>query len=64
MAEKRTRQLPPVRIDEQLEVALMRLAMRDERSVTEYVRLVLERHAFGHARMVGQDLFDDQNNCA
>ena len=49
MAEKCIRQLPTIRISDTLETALMRLAARDERSLSEYIRLSLERHAFGHA---------------
>jgi hypothetical protein len=54
MAEKCTRQLPPVRIPETLEVVLMRLAAGNERTLSEYVKLVLSHHAFGHAHTVGQ----------
>ena len=52
MAEKCTRQLPPIRIPESLEVVLMRLASGAERSLSEYVKLVLSHHAFGHAHTV------------
>lgn len=48
-AEKCIRQLPPIRISDSLEMALMRMAASDDRSLSEFVRLVLERHAFGHA---------------
>lgn len=48
--EKCTRNLPPVRVPESLEVALMRLAARDDRTLSEYIKLVLSRHAFGHAQ--------------
>ena len=54
MAEKCTRQLPPIRIPESLEVVLMRLASGSERSLSEYVKLVLSHHAFGHAHTAGQ----------
>lgn len=54
MAEKCTRQLPPVRVPESLEVVLMRLASTHERSLSEYIKLVLSHHAFGHACTVGQ----------
>jgi hypothetical protein len=46
---KCTSQLPPLRVSERLEQALMRLAARDDRALSDYLRLVLERHAFGHA---------------
>ena len=58
MSEKRIRQLPPLRIDEALELHLMRLASADDRSLSEYVRLVLERHVFGHSRSVCGDAAD------
>lgn len=47
--EKRITQLPPVRCSDTLESALMRLAARDDRTLSEYVRRVLEKHVFGHA---------------
>ena len=47
--EKRITQLPPVRCSDTLETALLRLAAQDDRKLTEYIRLVLERHVFGHA---------------
>lgn len=49
MAEKCIAQLPPLRIPESLEHALMRLAAREDRSLSEYLRLVLMRHVHGHA---------------
>lgn len=49
MAEKCIRQLPAIRVGEATETALMRLAAREERTLSEYIRRVLERHAFGHA---------------
>lgn len=52
MAEKCIRQLPTIRVSETLETVLMRLASRDDRSLSEYMRMVLERHAFGHANSV------------
>jgi hypothetical protein len=54
-AEKCIRQLPAIRISDTLETALMRLAARDERSLSEYIRLTLERHAFGHATSLMKD---------
>ena len=49
MAEKRVSQLPPLRVCESLEIALMRLAAQDHRSLSDYMRAVLERHCYGHA---------------
>jgi hypothetical protein len=48
MAEKCVAQLPPLRVSERLETALMRLAARDERALSDYIRVVLEHHVFGH----------------
>ena len=55
MAEKCIRQLPTIRVSDTLETALMRMASRDERSLSEYIRLTLDRHAFGHAPSVMRD---------
>jgi hypothetical protein len=55
MAEKCIRNLPPVRVSETLERTLMRLAALDDRSLSEYIRLVLMRHALGHAAMLPAD---------
>jgi len=64
MAEKCTRQLPPVRVSETLETGLMRLAAKDERALSEYIKLVLSHHVFGHGPMVEQDHFDDKRERA
>jgi hypothetical protein len=53
--EKRIRSLPTVRISESLETRLMRLAARDDRTLSEYVRRVLEAHVFGHAVSLGDE---------
>lgn len=53
LSEKRIRQLPNIRISESLEMALMRLASHDERSLSDYVWRVLEKHVFGHATSLG-----------
>ncbi len=58
--EKRTQQLPPVRVGEMLETALHRLACKDDRALSEYIRLVLEKHCFGHGLSVRRD-GDDRN---
>ncbi len=55
MAEKRIRQLPNIRISDSLEMALMRLASRDERSLSDYVWRVLEKHCFGHGASLGDE---------
>lgn len=61
MSEKRTAQLPAVRCRDALEIALMRLAARDERSLSDYINLVLEHHAFGHAPSMGDEGGEGQN---
>lgn len=55
MAEKCIRQLPPVRVSETLERALMRLAAADDRSLSEYIRIVLTRHVMGHVATLPHD---------
>jgi hypothetical protein len=47
--EKCTQSLPPVRVGVTLETTLMRLAARDDRSLSEYIRHALTLHAMGHA---------------
>lgn len=64
MAEKCTRQLPPVRIPESLEMALHRLAARDERSLSDYVKLILNRHCFGHGSSLELEQQDDKSHFA
>ena len=56
--EKSICQLPPIRVPESLETALMRLAAVNERSLSEYIKLVLAHHAFGHAVSLGRDSSD------
>lgn len=53
--EKCIRQLPPVRVPESLEHALMRLAAHEDRPLSEYVRGVLTKHVFGHAGSLERD---------
>lgn len=59
--EKRMRALPSLRIGESLENALMRLAARDERTLSGYIVRVLEKHCFGHAVSLDADsqMFND-----
>ena len=52
--------MPPVRVPESLEHALMRLAAHEDRPLSEYVRGVLMKHVFGHAPMVELDDSDDK----
>ena len=60
MTEKCTRQLPPIRVGETLERRLMQLASLDERALSEYIRLVLQKHVWGHAATVPAD--DDEGH--
>jgi len=60
MAEKCIRQLPPIRVGDTLERRLMQLAALDERSLSEYIRLVLQKHVFGHAATVPADDHESQ----
>lgn len=53
--EKRITQLPPIRCDEALLAGLNRLAAMDDRKLTDYMRLVLERHVYGHGSMLPAD---------
>lgn len=55
MAEKTTATLPSIRITERLELALLRAAARDQRVLSDYVRVVLERHCFGHAASLADE---------
>jgi hypothetical protein len=55
MAEKCTAQLPPLRVSERLERALMRGAARDDRALSDYIRRALELHCFGHVGGNGAD---------
>ena len=59
--EKRVRVLPALRISETLENYLMRLAARDERTLSSYVVRILEKHVFGHAGSLDSDsqMFND-----
>ncbi len=47
-SEKSTEQLP-LRMPSSLFMALSRLAAAEDRSLSEYCRMVLSLHAFGHA---------------
>jgi len=58
--EKCIASLPSIRVSESLEVALLKLASREDRRLSEYIRRVLERHVFGHAASVGENPDGDQ----
>ena len=62
--EKRTQQLPPIRVSESLETALFRLAGRYDRTMSEYIRMILERHCFGHGISVHRREEDGNENRA
>lgn len=51
--EKSTEQLP-IRMPQSLWLALSRLAAAEDRSLSEYCRMVLSLHAFGHAHRLDQ----------
>ena len=53
--EKCLRALPSMRVSERLEMTLLRLASRDDRTLSDYCKKVLARHAFGHAGSLGED---------
>jgi len=56
--EKCTTSLPSIRVSETLEVALLKLASREDRRLSEYIRRVLERHVFGHAGSLADESDD------
>lgn len=64
MVEKCTRQLPPLRVTEPLETALMRLAASHERTLSDYIKLVLVHHVFGHGVSVGTATQNDNQDQA
>ncbi len=53
MAEKCTEQMP-LRVSPELLLALSKLANAEDRSLSEYCRMVLSLHAFGHAHRLEQ----------
>lgn len=55
MPEKRICNLPMLRVEESLWDALNHSAAAEDRSLSDYVRRVLFKHEFGHARRVGPD---------
>ena len=58
--EKCTSSLPSIRVSESLEIALLKLASREDRKPSEYIRRVLERHVFGHVVSLGAEEGDDK----
>jgi hypothetical protein len=64
MSDKCIVNLPPIRIGEDLGRALEYMAAVDRRSLSDYVRVVLERHVFGHAEIFGDAPHAGQNNRA
>lgn len=53
MAEKRIFNLPMLRVEESLWDSLNHSAAAEDRSLSDYVRRILWKHEFGHARRVG-----------
>jgi hypothetical protein len=62
--EKAVRSLPSIRVEEPLEIALMRLAQREERKLSDYIKRVLRQHVFGHAESLFQDSAFDEDSRA
>lgn len=60
--EKCIRHLPQIRVPESLETALMRLAAGQERTLSEYVKLVLAHHVFGHAVTIDAHTSESNQN--
>jgi hypothetical protein len=54
--DKLIRELPRVRITEQMEIDIMRAAAADERSVSDLVRVILGEWLYGHARKLPEDV--------
>lgn len=52
--EKKTEAIR-VYVAEPLELALRRLAEENDRSLSEYIALVLKRHVYGHGKRDGLD---------
>lgn len=53
MSEKCTEELK-LRVTPELMLALAKLANSEDRSVSEYIRMVLNLHCFGHNRRLEQ----------
>lgn len=53
MAEKCTEQFP-LRLPQELYIALSKLANAEDRSLSEYCRMVLSLHAFGYSYRLEQ----------
>lgn len=53
MSEKCTEELK-LRVTPELMLALAKLANAEDRSVSEYIRMVLSLHYFGHVRRLEQ----------
>jgi hypothetical protein len=64
MAEKRICVLPAVRVEEPLEVALLRLSATADRKLSDYIRRVLWAHVHASAESVGEDDTDDKQDRA
>jgi hypothetical protein len=49
---KRTGKLPQIRVEPELELAAYRLASRDNRDLSDYLRIVITKHIVAHASTV------------
>ena len=53
--EKRIRNLPAVRVAESLETAAMRVAARQDRSLSSVVRIALQEYVLAHGESLAAD---------
>lgn len=64
MHDKCTSTLPPIRVSEALELKLSRMAARDDRKLSDYVRWALTLHVEGHGHMLDVGGNDDNEDHA
>ena len=62
MAEKCTHQLPPLRVTEELEADLKRMAKADSRPFSAYLKLILKRHVDSHKASINE-MQSDTKHC-
>ena len=55
-AEKCIRTLPSIRISDTLDAALRVMAGREERDLSDFVRRLLDKHCFGHAASLADEI--------
>ena len=64
MPEKYIKSLPAIRVSEPLEMALMRQAAAQDRTLSDLMRQILEKWAFGHALSLSQAIEFGESNRA